>query len=62
MLQTRDNKRAMLAFKKQVADLLTGFELKALRQRLGVIQAQAAVIFGGGPVAFSKYESDDVMQ
>jgi HTH-type transcriptional regulator/antitoxin MqsA len=62
MQQTRDNKRAMLAFKKQVDGLLTGVELKALRQRLGINQAQAAAIFGGGPVAFSKYESDDVMQ
>lgn len=60
--QTRDNKRAMMAFKKQVDGLLTGAELKALRQCLGINQAQAATIFGGGPVAFSKYENDDVMQ
>jgi|APLak6261674355_1056100.scaffolds.fasta_scaffold00149_11 HTH-type transcriptional regulator/antitoxin MqsA len=60
--QTRDNKRAMMAFKKQVDGLLTGAELKVLRQRLGINQAQAAAIFGGGPVAFSKYENDDVMQ
>lgn len=60
--QTRDNKRAMMAFKKQVDGLLTGTELKALRQRLGINQTQAAAIFGGGPVAFSKYENDDVMQ
>jgi HTH-type transcriptional regulator/antitoxin MqsA len=60
--QTRDNKRAMMAFKKKVDGLLTGVELKALRQRLGIKQTQAAAIFGGGPVAFSKYENDDVMQ
>lgn len=62
LVQARKNKRAMIAFKKQVDGLLTGVELKTLRQRLGINQAQAAAIFGGGPVAFSKYENDDVMQ
>ena len=52
----------MLAFKKEVDGLLTGQEIKALRKRYNLTQAQAASIFGGGPVAFSKYESDDVMQ
>lgn len=61
-VQIRDNKRAMIAFKKQVDGLLTGTEIKALRLRLGINQSQAAAIFGGGPVAFSKYENDDVMQ
>jgi len=61
-IQTRNNKRAMLAFKKKVDGLLIGCEIKALRSRLGINQAQASVIFGGGPVAFSKYENDDVMQ
>ncbi|WP_064036871.1 type II toxin-antitoxin system MqsA family antitoxin [Methylomonas methanica] len=61
-IQIRNNKRAMMAFKKQVDGILTGAELKALRQRMGINQSEAAAIFGGGPVAFSKYESDDVMQ
>jgi HTH-type transcriptional regulator / antitoxin MqsA len=61
-VQTRNNKRAMLAFKKTVDGLLTGVEIKVLRSRLGINQVQAAAIFGGGPVAFSKYENDDVMQ
>lgn len=60
--QTRANKRAMIAFRKQVDGLLTGAEVRALRERLGLNQAQAAQIFGGGPVAFSKYENDDVAQ
>lgn len=60
--QTRANKRAMIAFRKQVAGLLTGAEVRALRERLGLNQTQAARIFGGGPVAFSKYENDDVAQ
>ncbi len=60
--QSRVNKRAMLAFKKEVDGLLTGQEIKALRKRYHLTQAQADSIFGGGPVAFSKYEADDVMQ
>ncbi|WP_341936549.1 type II toxin-antitoxin system MqsA family antitoxin [Marinimicrobium sp. C2-29] len=60
--QTRHNKRAMIAFKKEVDGLLTGQEIVALRKRLGLTQAQAAKLFGGGPVAFSKYEKDDVTQ
>lgn len=60
--ELRANKRAVLAFKKQIDGLLTGAEVKALREQLGLNQTQAAQVFGGGPVAFSKYENDDVMQ
>lgn len=60
--QLRDNKRQMVAFKKQVDCLLTGSEVRALREKLGLSQAEAAQAFGGGPVAFSKYESDDIAQ
>lgn len=60
--QTRANKRSMIAFKKRVDGLLTGADVRALRDRLGINQSQAASIFGGGPVAFSKYENDDIMQ
>lgn len=60
--QLRTNKRAMAAFKKRVDGLLTGAEVRALREKLGLNQAEAAQVFGGGPVAFSKYESDDVAQ
>lgn len=58
----RNNKRLMIEFKKQVDGLLTGTELKEIRLDLGLTQADAAKIFGGGPVAFSKYEADDVAQ
>lgn len=60
--QARFNKRTMNAFKKTVDGLLTGKQVRGVRERLGLTQAQAAQIFGGGPVAFSKYESDDVAQ
>jgi len=58
----RENKRAMQAFKKEVDGLLTGAEIIAIREQYGLTQKQAANIFGGGPVAFSKYEKDDVIQ
>jgi HTH-type transcriptional regulator/antitoxin MqsA len=58
--ESRANKRAVLAFRKSVDGLLTGAEIRALREKLGITQDQAARLFGGGPKAFSKYESDDV--
>lgn len=50
----------MLAFRKSVDGLLTSTDILALRKRYGLTQTQAAQLFGGGPVAFSKYENDDV--
>lgn len=58
--EMRANKRTMLAFRKLVDGLLSGAEILALRKRYGLTQPQAARLFGGGPVAFSKYENDDV--
>lgn len=60
--EARANKRAMMVFRKQVDGLLSGIEIRVLRERLELKQAEAARIFGGGPVAFSKYENDDVAQ
>jgi HTH-type transcriptional regulator / antitoxin MqsA len=56
------NKRALMAWRKQVDGLLTGAEITALRTQYKLTQAEAARLFGGGPVAFSKYENDDVAQ
>lgn len=56
------NKRLMMAFRKEVDGLLTGSEVRAVRERLKLKQSEAAQVFGGGPTAFSKYESDDVAQ
>jgi HTH-type transcriptional regulator/antitoxin MqsA len=58
--ESRANKRAVLAFRKSVDGLLTGNEIRALRDKYGITQDQAARLFGGGPKAFSKYEADDV--
>jgi HTH-type transcriptional regulator/antitoxin MqsA len=58
----RQTKRAIQAFKKQVDGLLCGVEIAAIRKQYGLSQDQAARLCGGGPVAFSKYENDDVVQ
>ncbi len=58
--ESRANKRVAMAFRKSVDGLLTGAEICALRAKYRLTQAQAARLFGGGPVAFSKYENDDV--
>ncbi|WOX04717.1 type II toxin-antitoxin system MqsA family antitoxin [Microbulbifer pacificus] len=60
--EVRKNKRAVIAFKKKVDGLLSSSEIRELRKNFNISQSDAAKIFGGGPVAFSKYESDDVMQ
>lgn len=62
LVESRANKRAVMAFRKSVDGLLTGAEICALRNKYKLTQGQAAKLFGGGPVAFSKYENDDVSQ
>jgi len=47
---------------KRAKGLLTGAELRVVRERMGLTQREASELFGGGPVAFSKYENEDVMQ
>ncbi|MDD2712380.1 MAG: type II toxin-antitoxin system MqsA family antitoxin [Simplicispira sp.] len=60
--ESKLNKREVMAWRKQVDGLLTGAEITALRKQYKLTQSQAAKLFGGGPVAFSKYENDDVVQ
>ena len=60
--ESKLNRRILIAYRKQVDGLLTGEEITALRKQYKMTQGQAAQLFGGGPVAFSKYENDDVAQ
>lgn len=60
--EARANKRAMTAFRKRAEGLLTGAEMREARCTLGLTQAQAAELFGGGKVGFSRYENDEVSQ
>jgi len=58
----RFNARAIRQARKKLSGLLTGDEVRASRKQLNLSQEQAAQLFGGGPVAFSKYENDEVTQ
>lgn len=60
--ESKLNRRALMAWRKQADGLLMGEEITALRKQYKVTQGQAARLFGGGPVAFTKYENDDVAQ
>ena len=60
--EMRQSKRNTIAFRKQALHLLTGQQVRAIREKLGLTQNEAARLFGGGPVAFSKYENDDIIQ
>jgi len=61
-LEMRYNKRKILAFRKSVDGLLSGEEVKKVRHRYRLTQAVAGKLFGGGPVAFNKYENNEIAQ
>ena len=61
-IQLRQNKRTMIKFQKEVDGLLSSTEIKAIRNSLNLTVKLAGELFGGGPVAFSKYENDDLIQ
>lgn len=60
--QIRRNQLKIADAKRVHDGLLTGAQIRAVRERLGLSQSQASEIFGGGANAFSKYERGDVMQ
>lgn len=60
--QSRHNKRLVLDTRREIDGLLKGEKIRAIRQKYQITQQQAASIFGGGAVAFSKYEKGDVVQ
>lgn len=60
--ESKLNARAMTAFKKEADGLLSGMEIKRFREKFDLKQDVCARIFGGGAVAFSRYENDDIMQ
>ena len=54
--ESRANDNAIRTFHNKVDGLLAPQEIRAIRKRLNLTQAEAAIVFGGGPMAFSKYE------
>lgn len=61
-VESKQNARAMVAFKKEVDGLLSGAEIKKFREKFDLTQDMCAQIFGGGAVAFCRYENDDIAQ
>ena len=57
----RENRRAWNRFRKSATMAPLGCEIESMRVRAGLTQRRAADLFGGGPVAFSKYENDDLI-
>jgi HTH-type transcriptional regulator/antitoxin MqsA len=55
------NRREVNRFKKRVDHIPLGADILAMRKRSGLTQAQMGELLGGGPVAFSKYEHDDLI-
>jgi putative zinc finger/helix-turn-helix YgiT family protein len=55
------NRRAVNRFKQAVSGAPAGVQIRAMRKAAKLTQAQAGTLLGGGPVAFSKYENDDLI-
>jgi len=60
--QIRRNHLRVVDARRRADGLLTGKEIRALRERLGLTQKEASEVFGGGAHAFSKYERGEVVQ
>ncbi len=60
--QIRRNQLRIADAKRESDGLLTGAEIRSMRERNNLSQSQASELFGGGANAFSKYERGDVIQ
>ncbi len=53
--------RALNGLRARVEGLLEPREIRRIRRKLGLTQAQAGRLTGGGPRAFQKYEAGDLL-
>ncbi|MBP2638662.1 MAG: transcriptional regulator, family, partial [Firmicutes bacterium] len=53
--------RALNRLKAQAAHLQSPEEIRRIRKAFHLTQAQAGALIGGGPSAFQKYESGDLL-
>jgi len=60
--QIRRNQLRIADAKRKADGMLVGGEIRSVREHLGLTQQEAAILFGGGANAFSKYERGDVLQ
>ncbi len=49
-------------FKRRVDRLLTGEEIKSVREKLGFTQEEMSELLGGGKKSFAKYENNRICQ
>lgn len=56
------NEKRIADVKRNATGRMTGRDVRRVREKLGLTQQEAAVLFGGGANAFSKYERGEVMQ
>ena len=60
--QIRRNHVRISDARREADGLLTGKQIRRLREHLGLRQRDASALFGGGANAFSKYERGEVIQ
>lgn len=60
--QIRRNQVRVADARRAVDGLLVSSEIRGLREYFGISQQDAALLFGGGANAFSKYERGEVFQ
>lgn len=53
--------RALHTLKAQAANILAAAEVRRVRKALGLTQREAGLILGGGPNAFQKYETAELV-
>lgn len=58
----RKSGKILKEFKRQVDGLLTAAQIKSIRLKLGLTQAELAEIVGGGGKSLARYESGQVCQ
>lgn len=58
--QLKESLERVTAIKRHAQGFLAPQDIKALRERHSLTQKQAAIIFGGGDNAFSKYERGEI--
>lgn len=58
--ESKSNDLALKSFHNEFDGLLTPGQIRSIRKRLHLSQIEAGQIFGGGPVAFSKYERGEI--
>ncbi len=56
--QHRENLARLAARKSEYGNVLMGEEILAFRKRYGIKQKDASRMFGKGPIAFSRYETE----